>query len=85
MQSILSSSNILNINGYFATAWGLVGHTIVPIPWVTPPLLSGFLSTGDIRGAIVQLVILVVGIAIYTPFVIISNKAAKKQATEVIE
>ena len=50
--------------GYFATAWGLVGHTIVPIPWVTPPLLSGFLSTGDIRGAIVQLVILVVGIAI---------------------
>ena len=71
--------------GYFATAWGLVGHTIVPIPWVTPPLLSGFLSTGDIRGAIVQLVILVVGIAIYTPFVIISNKAAKKQATEVIE
>lgn len=64
---------------YFATALGLVGHTIVPIPWVTPPIISGFISTGDVRGAIVQIVILLVGIAIYAPFVIISNKAAKKQ------
>ena len=63
---------------YFATAWHLVGYTVVPIPWVTPPLLSGFLSTGDIRGAIVQLVIIVVGVAIYAPFVIISNKVAEK-------
>lgn len=65
---------------YFATALGLVGYTMVPIPWVTPPLLSGFLSTGDIRGAIVQLVIIVVGVAIYAPFVIVSNKVAEKEA-----
>ena len=70
---------------YFATALGLVGHTIVPIPWVTPPIISGFISTGDIRGAIVQVVILLVGIAIYAPFVIISNKAAKKQNIEMME
>lgn len=64
--------------GYFATALGLVGHTIVPIPWVTPPIISGWLSTGDFRGALVQIVILVVGIAIYTPFVIVSNKSVEK-------
>lgn len=63
---------------YFATSWNLVGHTIVPIPWVTPPILSGWLSTGDFRGALVQIVILLVGIAVYAPFVIISNKAAAK-------
>lgn len=64
---------------YFATAWGLVGHTMVPIPWVTPPILSGILSTGDIRGAIVQVIIIVVGVAIYAPFVVVSNKVVEKE------
>lgn len=70
---------------YFATAVGLVGHTYIIIPWVTPPLLSGYLSTGDIRGTILQIVIIIVGILIYAPFVLASNKAAKKQGLETSE
>lgn len=70
---------------YFATAVGLVGHTYIIIPWVTPPILSGWLSTGDIRGSILQIVIIAVGVVIYTPFVLMSNKAAKKQGLEITE
>lgn len=55
-----------------------ISFCIVPIPWVTPPIISGWLSTGDFRGALVQIVILIVGVAIYTPFVIVSNKSVEK-------
>jgi PTS system cellobiose-specific IIC component len=49
------------------------------IPWVTPPVLSGYLATaGDIRAAILQLVIIAVGVFIYMPFVLISNKMEEK-------
>lgn len=64
--------------GYLATSLNLVPPTYILIPWVTPPLLSGYLSTGSIRGTIVQLVIIAAGTMIYLPFVLISNKAAKK-------
>ena len=71
---------------YFATAIGFVGPTFVVIPWVTPPLLSGYLSTGSITGSIVQLIIIAVGILIYAPFVMMSNKAQQKQlAAETVQ
>ena len=70
---------------YFATAVGLVGHTYIVIPWVTPPLLSGYLSTGDIRGTPSQIVITIIGLLVYAPLVSASNKAAKKQGLETAE
>ncbi|MFV0393887.1 MAG: PTS sugar transporter subunit IIC [Coprobacillaceae bacterium] len=71
--------------GYFATSLGLVAPTYIMIPWVTPPLLSGYLSTGDIRGTLVQLVIIVVGVLVYLPFVFASNKAYKKEQSQIAE
>lgn len=70
---------------YFATAVGLVGYTYIVIPWVTPPLLSGYLSTGDIRGTPSQIVITIIGLLVYAPLVSASNKAAKKQGLETAE
>ena len=70
---------------YFATAVGLVGHTYIVIPWVTPHLLSGYLSTGDIRGTPSQIVITIIGLLVYAPLVSASNKAAKKQGLETAE
>lgn len=75
---------------YFATSIGWVSNTYILTPWVTPPLISGYLATGgDIRGSILQLVIIVVGTLIYLPFVIASNrvyaleqKAQKEKPTE---
>lgn len=40
----------------------------VVMPWTTPPIISGFLSSGW-RGAVFQAVIIAVGVAIYLPFI----------------
>lgn len=52
------------------------------IPWTTPPLLSGYLSTGSIMGAVVQLINLAVGTLVYLPFVKIYDKQLLKQESE---
>lgn len=60
---------------YFATSVGLVARTSVLTPWTTPPIISGYLATnGDIKAAILQVVLLVVGTLIYYPFVKMTNK-----------
>ncbi|MDH6363351.1 PTS system cellobiose-specific IIC component [Enterococcus sp. PF1-24] len=60
---------------YLATSMHLVNPTYIAIPWVTPPILSGYLATAsDIRAAILQIVIIVIGTLIYAPFVMLSNR-----------
>ncbi|WP_260140253.1 hypothetical protein [Lactococcus lactis] len=42
-------------------------------------MISGYLATaGDIRGSIVQFIIIVLGVLVYMPFVVFSNKLAQK-------
>lgn len=66
---------------YIATNLQLVKPTYISIPWVTPPIISGYLATaGDFRGSILQIVIIAVGVAIYTPFVLLSNKTKTDEA-----
>lgn len=66
---------------YIATNLHLVNPTYISIPWVTPPIISGYLATaGDFRGSILQIVIIAVGVAIYTPFVLLSNKTKTDEA-----
>jgi len=45
----------------------------VAIPWTTPVIISGFLSTGW-RGAVLQLVLLVLGVFVYIPFIKVMDK-----------
>lgn len=40
----------------------------VIMPWTTPPVISGFLSSG-VAGAILQIIMIGVGILIYMPFI----------------
>lgn len=62
------------IIAYFAMAVGLVPYTNgVQLPWTTPILFSGFLTTG-IRGAILQALLFVLGVIIYIPFIKIMDK-----------
>lgn len=64
---------------YFATSLGLMNPCVVQVPWTTPPLLSGFLATGgDFRAIIVQLLIIVLGVMIYLPFMKASEKVQIK-------
>lgn len=52
---------------YVATLIGLVPYTTEVVPWTTPVFLSGFLSTQSIRGVILQVINLAIGIALYAP------------------
>lgn len=53
---------------YFAMNWGLVPLTNgVNIPWTTPPVISGFLLSGW-RGALLNIVQLLISMGVYYPF-----------------
>lgn len=61
--------------GYTSMAMKLVPITNgVTIPWTTPPVISGFLAT-DWRGAVLQIILIIIGIFLYMPFI----KAMDKQ------
>ena len=69
------------IIGYIATSLNFMTKCVVYIPWTTPPLLSGYLATsGDFRAVIVQLILLVIGVFLYLPFVKINDRVLAKSA-----
>lgn len=66
---------------YFFTVIGFMNRVVVYIPWTTPPLLSAYLATaGDFRAVLVQALIIIIGIALYLPFLKISERVTAKQA-----
>ena len=66
-------------SAYLATYWGLVPQIAAEasVQWTTPILISGYQATGSIAGSFLQLFQLVLGVAVYTPFVILDNKISK--------
>jgi PTS system cellobiose-specific IIC component len=56
------------------TTYGVMAAGIVPVcngvmlPWTTPPIISGFLTSGW-QGAVWQAVLIVVGVFLYMPFI----------------
>ncbi|MGL4109005.1 PTS transporter subunit EIIC [Clostridium sp. LP20] len=69
----------LSTNSYFAISIELVSPVVVQsIPWTTPPILSGFLATGSLSGAILGLFNLILSAILYTPFVLTSLKTEEK-------
>ena len=54
---------------YAAMATGLVPLTYTAPGWTTPPIISGFLATGSIRASVLQIVLIVLDILIYLPFI----------------
>ena len=59
---------------YLAVVWGLVPGASVATEWTTPVLLNGYLATGSLNGSLLQLVNLCLGVCIYAPFVVLTNK-----------
>lgn len=53
---------------YTAMASGIVPLTYVAASWTMPPIISGFLATGSIRGSLLQVVIIILDILLYLPF-----------------
>ena len=60
---------------YMATATGLIAKTVVMVPWTTPPVISAFLATGgDWKAAVLSIILIVISVVLYMPFVIAANK-----------
>jgi cellobiose PTS system EIIC component len=60
----------LAITTYIGMSTGFAPKTAgVAVPWTTPPIIGGYLATGgNIRGALMQVINLLVAFAIYYPF-----------------
>lgn len=56
----------------------------VQLPWTTPIIFSGFLTTGW-QGAVLQLVLLILGIFMYIPFIKMLDKQYLREENETVE
>lgn len=57
------------------TQIGIIPYTTgISLPWTTPIIFSGYLSTGSIVSSLWQVVLLVLGCVIYFPFIKILDK-----------
>lgn len=68
---------ISTVISYLAFLTGMVPITtgLIQLPWTTPVIISGFLVTGSMWGAILQIVLLVIATLVWIPFI---KKADKK-------
>ncbi len=70
----------ITIVNYIAMALNFVARpTGVIVPWSTPPLIQGFLITGHLSGAILQLVDMVVVFLIWAPFIMAMDKKLSQE------
>jgi PTS system cellobiose-specific IIC component len=67
---------VITVINYLAMALNIVARpTGVIIPWTTPPIIQGFLITGRISGAILQIVDILVVMLVWWPFIaLMDNK-----------
>ncbi len=65
---------------YGATMIGFLPVTTEMVSWTTPVFFSGYLASGSYHGVVVQLIVVLVGTAIYMPFVRISERIRQNQA-----
>ena len=72
---------VSTIIAYFAFVTNLVSLPtgLAQLPWTTPPIISGYLVTGSIRGALLQLVLLVTVTLIWIPFVKMADRGLCKE------
>lgn len=73
------------IIAYFATDLGMVSRIVAYVPWSVPPLLSGWLgSGGDFRNVILQIILLILGVFAYLPFLMAYERSLMKGKSQKI-
>lgn len=71
---------------YLAIMCGLMPAIVNPsVQWTTPVLINGYMATGSILGSVMQVLLLAIGVAIYTPFVLADNRIAARNAEANLE
>ena len=73
---------IVASSSYLAMRSGLVPYTRNLVEWTTPLFLSGYVSTGSIRGCVLQLFNFGLGVLCYLPFVRLAEGIADERAGE---
>jgi lactose/cellobiose-specific phosphotransferase system IIC component len=76
---------VMTVSSYLAMHSGLVPYTTKLVEWTTPVFLSGYISTGSIRGCILQAFNLGVGVLCYVPFVKLAERIADAQMEDTIK
>lgn len=72
--------SVLYTIAYYATALGWVSKIVVYVPWSVPPLISGYLASGgDYRNVILQLILIVLGVLMYLPFLMLYERVLTMQ------
>lgn len=66
---------------YFATKWGMVPPATIAAPWTTPPIINGFLVTQSWRGGLLSVILIVISVAIYLPFIAMAGRIQKKESS----
>lgn len=60
---------------YLLAVVGIAPIPVLQVPWTTPVILSGFLSTNfNIMGSVIQILLIVVGVVGYWPFIKILDR-----------
>ena len=62
------------LSAWAATLAGWLPVTVQPMSWTMPVFFSGYVVTGGVAGMIMQFFNLVLGAAVYLPFVILSDR-----------
>lgn len=76
---------VIYLIAYGATAAGFVPALTQEISWSTPVLFSGYMATGSVRGIILQVICILVGIGIYLPFLRIHKRVQENYAKEQVK
>ncbi|MBQ9700393.1 MAG: PTS sugar transporter subunit IIC/EAL domain-containing protein, partial [Lachnospiraceae bacterium] len=59
---------------YGATVAGIVPMVTTTVEWTVPPIISGYMATGSLMVDVLQVIIIVISILIYLPFVKLYEK-----------
>lgn len=77
---------VITIVNYYAMAFGIVASpTGVIVPWTTPPLIQGFLITGHVSGALLQLADIFIVCMVWLPFIAMMDKRKVLEEKEIEE
>lgn len=69
--------------GALASIVGIYGPTYIMVPWITPPFVNAFLATGGSIGAVLTtVVVFVISVLIYAPFVKAMDNAMVSEDSE---
>ncbi|EPC6338076.1 PTS sugar transporter subunit IIC [Enterococcus faecium] len=72
--AIIPSINL--VIAYEATSLGIISKTVAAAPWITPPVIQSFIATGgDIRAAVLTVILIILDVFLFLPFVLAANKA----------